>query len=809
MLRADAVTGQSGHWATPAVVGSLRRWVPALAVGIVLVVVWVINSTPVPSLLRYALCCAWLVVLPGVVVRRLALGRAKDWVEEIAVGAAVGLVLLIPVWAVLTRLGAFSLILAWPIAIVAPFVWRPRPRESLRAASPQDHVPEVAGWLLALAVTAALLVWSVGFAATTQLPPGPFKWYQDDYWQLSLAAELGRRVPPDIPQVAGHPFMYHWFANANISTMSKASGLDLVLVYARLWEPPLRILVVALAFVLGRRLSGSAVAGALLGVMVAAGTELRASWFSLPGHAVLNLHSPSQLFGVIVLLLVLLLLIDLLQGRRGRGRAALLVGSSLSAVGAKASIPPVILTGTGLVWLRAITQRWIGATDTTVRRATLALALGLGTVVAGLLFAAGGSAGVSVQLFAGARLSSPWVLFTGRSEDLTGSFLMPGLGRSGGPVLLLLVLLQFVVSFAWLAPAWPLLRRGTAAAWLLLGVGIGGLLAMLVLDQDGASQVYFMMGALVAWQALAVWGLSDCLARARAQMAPDRVLRAALLGAAVGVLLSSFLQHVSGERPAADAVIGSVAQSLAIVAVVGVVAAALLMRLRGAVGVAAATALIAASSWFQVLWALQLQPSRRILLLAIAGLVLALLLPAPAVRPLLAACLALTVAHTVWTVGRADRPKPLSPNASGIVTQQEYAAARWLADNTPVDDIIATNVHCTGTRTVPKCDVRAFWVTAFGERRALLESWAYTTEAHERQGLDGLRSTRQPFHDPAFYAANERAFTAPTVDNLAHLRSLGVRWLFADTNAGPVAPQLATLAQPVHTSGPVTIYRLR
>jgi len=56
---------------------------------------------------------------------------------------------------------------------------------------------------------------------------------------------------------------------------------------------------------------------------------------------------------------------------------------------------------------------------------------------------------------------------------------------------------------------------------------------------------------------------------------------------------------------------------------------------------------------------------------------------------------------------------------------------------------------------------------------------------------------------------NENVFHAPTAAGVAALQKQGVRWLFGDARASKVSPELAKYATPVHTSGPVTIYRLR
>ncbi|MEO5743825.1 MAG: hypothetical protein ABIQ53_04440, partial [Terracoccus sp.] len=95
------------------------------------------------------------------------------------------------------------------------------------------------------------------------------------------------------------------------------------------------------------------------------------------------------------------------------------------------------------------------------------------------------------------------------------------------------------------------------------------------------------------------------------------------------------------------------------------------------------------------------------------------------------------------------------------------------------------------------------------QRRALLESWAYTTAAHEKHGVGGRPYSRQLFEDPTLFALNEAAFSAPTQAILTSLQAKGVRWLFADTAAGPVSSQLEDLADLVHQSETVKVFRLR
>jgi hypothetical protein len=154
------------------------------------------------------------------------------------------------------------------------------------------------------------------------------------------------------------------------------------------------------------------------------------------------------------------------------------------------------------------------------------------------------------------------------------------------------------------------------------------------------------------------------------------------------------------------------------------------------------------------------------------------------------------------------RQTPNPRGSSGrLVTTDEMRAALWLDQHVPNDDVVATNVHCQPIKTKPACDARAFWVAGLGGHRTVVESWGYSDEAVQANGLDGRKYVFQPAPYPAEFALNEQAFSNPTPAVLAQLRSqYKVKWLFADTRAGTVSAQLPTLATVKFTSGPVTIY---
>jgi hypothetical protein len=144
------------------------------------------------------------------------------------------------------------------------------------------------------------------------------------------------------------------------------------------------------------------------------------------------------------------------------------------------------------------------------------------------------------------------------------------------------------------------------------------------------------------------------------------------------------------------------------------------------------------------------------------------------------------------------------------ISADAIASARWLRDHSDPSDIVATNLHCAfGTGQVASCDHRHFWVSAYSERRVLVEGWAYMPAAVPIPGPHSADYVTAPFWDPALLALNDSAFLTPSVAILAELRlQHGVRWLFADLRLanGDAIAEFATLR---YQSGDYAVYELK
>ena len=90
----------------------LQRWLPLLAALAAVVAILLHAGTPVLEIARY-FAYAVGVVVPGTLVYRTLRGPVFTLVEDIAMGAAVGLVLELVAWAVLSVLDIRSFAWLW------------------------------------------------------------------------------------------------------------------------------------------------------------------------------------------------------------------------------------------------------------------------------------------------------------------------------------------------------------------------------------------------------------------------------------------------------------------------------------------------------------------------------------------------------------------------------------------------------------------------------------------------------------------------------------------------------------------------
>ncbi|NUQ32052.1 MAG: hypothetical protein HOP99_04405, partial [Dermatophilaceae bacterium] len=678
-------------------------------------------GVPLATAALYLVAFVWSVMVPGVLVHRALCGRPASAVSDLALGGATGLVLQLLAWLAFTSAHVAEWLVLWPLAVVVPFALVARLRRHWTFTAYRRTVNPVAAWLTLVAYLLPLFALAIGLFSTIDLPPASNIWYPDDLWHLALSAELMRSVPPDMPQLAGNTFFYHWFSNAHVAAMTWTTGLDLPVVFLRLWMAPVIALAVGVVFAVTVQLSRRTWPGAVAALLLGSQAALFPTWLSLPGFSAFGLHSPSQVFSIPILGLALHSLVHVLRDRRvGAGRWVLLVLSLAGASGAKSSVVPVLLCGVMLALLVALV-----ANRPRVPRLLAVLGVCLVLVVFTALLTAGSSAGVIVQLFSTVRSSQPWVIMTGTGSPFSKAPILPGLDAQGAPKLLLLVLLSWALGYAWAVPGIRALERHDLSGWLLLGVGLGGFAAMMLLSQDGLSQVYFMSGAVVALYPLAGWGLSLAWDAAASSAGPGSALRWSLVGAGSAPSLLVIWRTLSGPRPTAVELNGSLLRGVVVPALVAcvLVAASVVSRRsgRGSVGPLAFLAV----GWLVVTAALvprsvpgvgaPLPPGTEttfvvVGLVVVVGALVSLFgvpsrarLPRPTATVAANVLLGLAVvALVVNEAGLFQTSMQAPPLKSALrVSVAETTAARWLEANSEPDDVVATNVHCRLKRTVP------------------------------------------------------------------------------------------------------------
>ncbi|MCO1596509.1 hypothetical protein M8C17_15225 [Micromonospora sp. RHAY321] len=753
----------------------------ALAVS-ALLVLWWRGGVPVPDLARYAAYWTFALVLPGTLVHRALRGGRGNLPEDLAHGAATGLLLELVAWASAAATGQQSLLRWWPLPVLVAFAAVPALRRHWRIG---ERRPLPIGWHWAMG-GALLLVLAWGYTQwrMVPLPPVHGGYYQDLLYHLGLVQELTRAMPFELPHVAGEELRYHYLSDAHVAAGSMITGISPPVVLLRLWLVPVIGTAVVLAAGLVRDLSGAAWTGPVVAVAGFLGTTVTlASPAGASGEMPLSYASPSQTYVLVPLLLLTGLCVEVARGR-GLGRAWPLVPAlGLVCAGAKSSALPPLIAGLGLtaavVWWR---ERRVP------RPALVALACLVAAMALGFrLFAGGGASTLRVQALALLHFTAPYAETLGRGDGIwPAAPLPPGINDGGA----LGWLLAFAVVGWWVlghAPRWVGMillvdrgQRADPAVWLLAGTVLAGAATTWVFQHPSVSQIYFWMGVIPVGAVLTTWSLAA--ARVPWPVLVSTAGAGALVALAAAGALGGLVVPAIG-RP--DRSIEGWLRVLGASAVRYAVFVALAAAL--AVGVAA-------------LWRRRVPSSggrRRAATVAVAGVSAALL----------GASIAVSVSGTLRSV--ASEPGPASGPQPYALTADEMRAALWLDANAAADDVVATNVHCRPVRTTPHCDARAFWVTGLGGHRAVVESWGYTDAVVAAHGVANLGYARQSFPDQELFALNERIFTAPATADLDRLRTAyGVRWIFADTRAGAVSPELARLAPVRLVSGSVTVHEL-
>jgi hypothetical protein len=729
-------------------------------------------ETPAGDLARFAVYALLAVLVPGTLLYRALRRRPHTLVEDLAMGAAVGLTLELAAFAVFSILDWRPWVWLWPLAVIGPFLLVPRWRQHWWV---RGYTPTPLGWSWAVA---GVVIFFLGYLSAVFLQRNPIlppdedtRQYLDLPYHLSLAGELTHRFPPNLPQVAGEPLHYHWFGHAHMAMTAMVGHLDLPVVALRLTVPALSILAIVLSAVVGWRISGRPYVGATTAVLFWVIGEIHfvdpVPYTFGPLVTLTVWHGMSMVYSWVLLLALIAALTDVI-GRADKHSTAATAAESDPARG----VPAIGPGAYALIALLAFASSGAKASSLPVVLAALALATVILLVrhrrLPGPVIAAFAIVAVA-QLFAVAVLFrfQPHSLRLGTFARLALAqyWAQPPQPRSAwlqGPVVAGVWIAFLINMQARLAGIVPLVWLRRARLSPVEGFLLGGALAGPLLQLSFASYeaLYFTRTALAFGVMLSAWGYARVWDRARLSRHA-----AVALGFATGlVTLALIVAQILFARPSP---LGS-------------------DPFRWIVPILVWSAIIASTcglAWWAGRWWWPALRGRGTLV----ALTVVLVAGAPGL---------------MMDAGHSMRYPNGGPRTTISLPRSRVEAARWVRAHSRLDDILATNVHCNGRRE-PPCNPRSFWLSAYAERSVLVEGWGFAPR------LTQVQEWPLPFWNPDRLRHNDQAFTAPTPRNLDRLRRrYGVRWLVVDRAVGHESPVLRSLAALRFDNGRMGVYEI-
>jgi len=736
------------------------RWLPFAAALSTVSGLLIAADTDVLDILRYLAYGTFSLALPGTLVYRALRRGPHTFIEDVAMGIAVGLVLELAAWATFSALDLRSVVWLWPVVVIALFVAVPGLRRHWRVAHYPTRPSLAWSWALA-----GVAVWFVAylygvFLSVNPIIPGAESTEQflDLPYQLSLAGQAKHHLPLDVPQVAGEPLHYHWFAYVHLAMTSMVGGIDLPVVTMRLMVPAICALIAVLTAVAGWRLSGRSwvgVAAAAMFFVIGEFDFAAAIWPPFGTQATFVIWpSLSMTFSWALLVPLIAVTGELLRReheddnavpRLGRGAFVLMALFALASSATKASSLPVLGGGLALACLAvAVANRRIPWRTVNLGVLVVVAQLAATAVIFGFQ-----TYGISIAPLN--NISWAWAA-QGEPRSIVKQVLIIGAAFAA-------YLLHLQLRAAGIIPLlWIRKARLEPVQWFLLGGAIAGPVLHLTLSGYAAS--WFGRAAFPFSLILSAWGYALVLDRARLS-ARGRALLGC--GAAAFALALTAVTWKYATGYAFDRPYSTIIPMLKLAAVLGI------------------AAVVAAIAW-------RLAQRRLAPLRGRGGVVLltaALVAGAPGL---------LMDVKVSWGVPGGPYGHKARVPASAV------QAARWVRDHSDPAEVVATNSHCSRlTRECPSAD--SFWLSAFAERSVLLEGWAFAPRA---QALG-----RPEFWDQELYRLNEDAFYAPTAQGLSGLRTRhGVRYLVAVREVGAESGLLQGLATVVYDNGRVAVYDL-
>lgn len=706
-----------------------------------LLALWLVAGVSARDALGFLAFEAAFALVPGWLVYG-ALDPEASAARRLAFGWALGYVLLVAAFGITAAAGQRGLLWLYPPLVAGA---------ALAAKGARRRGGPEANERTRVIATAATIAATVALVALAAFPPNPLPgtvqsvtYDHDVVFAVALAGDVLHHWPPGDPHVAGLPFHYHWFAHVRMAAAAQITKDGLPVIVMRLAPLPLVALFVLVAIEAGTALAGSLAAGIGAAVLPLFGTELdldpKTLWPFNGLFFTSVCSSPSLLLSLVLFVPALALAAGRLERpvREARGQWVLLGLFLAGCAGAKSATLPVL--GGGVV----LYLGWGLARRRRLERgaaAVLALVAGTYAVFWLALYRNGiGDLPPTFAAFGSVRTMSAVTFWQHARPGPMRALLLAAAAAIGSAGLLAPVL----AGVAWLLP------RGLRP-WEVLFVGVFGasLVPFYVLNEPGASEVFFAELGLVAACVVAAAGIARALATRRDR----RGLAAYAAGWTVVLLAVTLVPTGLAARTETLLRYGIFA---AVVAAVGLLAA----RTRRA-------------TWARALL---------VTILAAAALNVPLdLVPA--------------------LVSRHRDGRPQYETAGNGLTPGLLRGLDWLRSNTPTGTVLAANNYVVDRSSGTADD---FYYSAFSERRVFLEGWVTSLDAW-RLGAKAIAAGAVPY--PKRLALNEAVFQRADADALATLVGrYGVRYLVVDRLHRGASPRLARLGTRVFANHDVTIY---
>lgn len=656
----------------------MRRGIAPSALVLAMVAVgWLVTGVGALDIIRFVAYDLGFVAIPGVALLWAARGRRASALVSIAIGWPLGQTLEILAFSGSSALGLRGLFLLYPIVVIAPcslMIWRRR--HVAVTESDDGRIPVAAAWAAATALSVGLVYLTLLFLGLAPLPSATVALEYPDYtYFISLIAQVTNHWPPSTPGLVGVPLPYEWFVLFHIAAASQVTHVPIPVIGLRLDYVPTIVVVACQLLAVGRLIGRSWWTGAIAVVIIflLGPLNLTIPSTSFGDNIFVHLYDSWTVpFGLMFLLGLLYLIIEQLRATNWRTHGALRTWAlvallMIGASGAKATILPIIIVGSGLyIALRILSRRKVSLA------AVITTVLGVAIFIPTYILIYGGSTPSTTV--------DPLV-WLARTPPVLVAQLIHSTGLRA-IVLPFAYAASIAAIMAPLAGALYLLRRRHRAAISPLAYPLclfaTGLLITCVVHHVAYSELYFLDTGYVAGCFAGAEGLR--LAWIDLGHSQRFSRRSALISLACWIALLIVVVRIASHHTATLHSIFLLYVGFTAAGVLYVIATALLLRPR--------------RPFSPGVLALGLIP-----LLAASGL------SSP------------SLAYPIGRILVDGQPFPVGPT---VLTPGLLSALYWLRDHTSVNAVFAVNNHWIDPA---RTNGKYYYDTAFSERQAFVEAY--------------------------------------------------------------------------------------